>query len=157
MKKTNLEVISEAFENGGEFPVKYTGRGEEISPPLGFINITPEAKSITVIMDDPDTPLGTVTHWLLWNIPAKYTRIRADVPRESIVESLGGACQGRNVFRKTGYLGPKPPFGTHTYRIKVYVLDTFLDLKLKANKKQLEKAMEGHILQYGLLEGKFSR
>lgn len=152
----NLNVTSPAFENNGIIPVKYTGKGEDISPPLEFNTIAPDAATIAIIMDDPDAPGGTFTHWLIWNIPAGYKNIPAAIPREKVVAMLGGASQGLNGFGDIGYRGPLPPSGTHTYHIKVYVLDTVLNLEPGAGKSELQDMMKGHILQYGLLKGKFS-
>jgi hypothetical protein len=149
-----LDVTSPAFKNGGNIPIKYTGRGDDISIPLEFNNVISDAKSIAIIMDDPDAPFGTFTHWLIWNIPITES-IQENVPKNEKV--LNGAIQGKNGFGKIGYMGPNPPSGTHTYRIKVYVLDTLLDLDSNASKNTLESAIKDHILQYGLLEGKFSK
>jgi Raf kinase inhibitor-like YbhB/YbcL family protein len=151
----NLEVSSEAFANDGCIPVQYTGRGKEISPPLQFKSVVSEAETIAIIMDDTALPLVTITHWLIWNIPARFGGIPADIPREAVVASLDGARQGRNIYGRIGYLGPKPPFGTHTYRFQVYALDTYLELEPGARKKALQEAMKGHILQRGLLRGLF--
>jgi Raf kinase inhibitor-like YbhB/YbcL family protein len=152
----SLSVASTAFENDGYIPADYTGKGRDISPPLEITGIGPEGKTIVIIMDDPDAPRGIFTHWLIWNIPVNYHSIPADVPKSDTVSILGGACQGMNDFNKTGYKGPLPPSGTHKYRIKAYVLDTVLDLKPGSDLNGLLKAMNGHILQYGLLTGKFS-
>jgi Raf kinase inhibitor-like YbhB/YbcL family protein len=154
---TNLKVTSEAFADDGYMPVKYTGQAEEISPPLEWESVDPAAETIAIIMDDPALPFVTITHWLLWNIPANITKIPENISDGKVVTSLPGACQGKNFYQNFGYMGPKPPFGTHTYRFHVYALDTVLDLEPEAaSKKQLHKAMEGHILQYGILRGKFS-
>jgi len=153
----DLIVTSTAFEYGGLIPKQYTARGEEKSPPLQIKGVDPLAKSIAIVVDDPDSPIPFVafTHWVVYNIPPDIAVIEENIAREEIIESMGGALQGKNGYRRIGYAGPKPPFGTHTYRFKVYTLDTVLNLKPGATKKQLEKAMEGHILQKGLLEGKF--
>lgn len=156
--ETNLHVISPAFGNDGFIPVEYTGKGRDISPPLMFGPVACNAESAAVIMDDPDAPMGTFTHWLLWNIPAAFNVIPEGLPREATVLSLGYAFQGRNHFGKIGYGGPLPPPGPpHTYRIKVYVLDTFLPVRPGADKPTLEAAMKGHILQFGILRGKFGQ
>lgn len=151
----NLEVTSAAFEQGGRIPDLYTAKGDEISPPLTIKGIDPNAKTLAIISDDPDAPIPfiAITHWVVYNIPAHITDIHEDIKREPVIESLEGALQGRNGFGRIAYLGPNPPFGTHTYRFAVYALDTELDLKPGATKRQLLKAMEGHILQSGMLEG----
>lgn len=153
----DLVIISSAFENGGIIPKQYTAKGENKSPPLQIKGVDSLAKSIAIIVDDPDIPIPflSFTHWVVYNIPPNFTVIEEDITREEVIKSLGGAQQGKNGFRRIGYIGPNPPFGIHTYRFMVYTLDTVLDLKPGATRKQLEKAMEGHILQRGLLEGKF--
>lgn len=154
----NLVVTSKSFQDGGNIPVKHTGRGEDISPPLELGTIDTEAKTIAIIMDDMDHPLGLYNHWVIWNIPASFISIPEGIPRKEIVSSLGNAIQGKSGYGgKHWYRGPLPPFGTHKYIFKVYVLDTVLDLDNDANKVELQKAMEGHVLQYGTLTGKFGR
>ena len=154
--ETNLKISSNAFENNGDIPVKFTGRGEDVSPQLKLDEIDSSAKSIAVIMDDLDHPIGVFNHWLIWNIPSKYNVIPEGIPKKDVVQSLGNAVQGRSAYGgKHYYRGPKPPFGTHKYRFKVYVLDIMLDLEKNSGKKELQRAMKGHILQYGTLTGKF--
>jgi Raf kinase inhibitor-like YbhB/YbcL family protein len=154
---SDLKIASTAFENGGNIPLKYTGRGEDVSPPLEISGIDPLSKSIAIIVDDPDAPATPepFVHWVIYNIPADVGKIYENVPNLEIVTSLGGALQGSNGIGRIGYLGPKPPFGTHTYRFFVYALDAFMDIRPGASRKQLEREMESHILQTGLLEGKF--
>jgi Raf kinase inhibitor-like YbhB/YbcL family protein len=153
---TEIEVFSLAFVNNGFIPVKYTGQGENISPPLVIPNIAGNAKSFAIIMDDPDAPMGIFTHWLIWNIPAAFNIIPEGIPKEGVVYFFGNAQQGRNDFGELGYGGPMPPLGqVHTYRIKVYVLDTFLLVSPGSDKLTLESAMNGHIIQFGTLRGKY--
>jgi Raf kinase inhibitor-like YbhB/YbcL family protein len=112
--------------------------------------VPPNAKSLVLIVDDPDAPMGTFTHWLLWNIDPKIKEIKENsVPADAII--------GTNDFGKTAYGGPCPPSGVHRYYFKVYALNTVLDLPAGANRSQLEKAIEGYILDYGELMGKFSK
>jgi hypothetical protein len=154
----NLTVTSSAFNEGGLMPKKYSGLGEEISPPLEINFIHPMAKSIAIVMDDPDAPLPiTIIHWVLWNIPVEYNKIPENISHSKLVKELGNAHQGKRMFGKVGYMGPNPPFGTHRYRFHIYTLDSFLELDAGAKLKQLNKKMEGHILQYALFTGKFSR
>jgi len=136
---------------------KEAAKGEDKSPPLQITGVDSLAKSIAIIADDPDIPIPflSFTHWVVYNIPPNFTVIEEGIAREEIIKSLDGALQGKNGYGKIGYTGPEPPFGTHTYRFMIYTLDTVLDLKPGATRKQLEKAMEGHILQTGLLEGEF--
>lgn len=149
----NLVVTSSAFEYGGPIPVQYTGKGEDKSPPLAFQGVDPLAETIAIVVEDPYIPFFHFTHWIVYNIPADITAIPEGIPHGEL--NLGGAAQGQNGFRQHGYMGPNPPFGTHTYRFIVYSMDTKLDLKPGAGRKQLEKAMQGHIQQIGLLEGTF--
>lgn len=152
----NLEVTSKAFEDGGSIPKKYTGEGEDISPPIELKLIDKNAETIAIIMDDLDHPLGMYNHWVIWNIPASVSDIQEGIPKEEIVKLLGNAVQGKSDYgSKHYYRGPKPPFGTHKYVFKVYVLDITLNLAKSSGKAELQRAMEGHILQYGTLNGYF--
>lgn len=152
----NLTVTSNAFGEGGMMPVQYTGKGENINPPLEFGSISPEAKTIAIIMDDLDTPIGVFNHWIIWNIPATCTRVPEAISKGKVVESLGNAVQGKSQYGgKHYYRGPLPPFGVHRYIFKVYVLDTVLELNHNTGKFKLQRAMDGHILQYGTLTGRF--
>lgn len=150
-------VIKSAFENGGFIPEEYTADGKDISPPLIFENVPAEAETLAVIVDDPDAPNGTFTHWLIWNIPADVNQIPKDVEKNEEVKELNGALQGKNDFNELGYLGPAPPSGVHTYRFYLYALDDQLDLKAGADKETLLEAMEGHVLQKAVLKGEYTR
>jgi len=152
-----LEITSPAFEDNGMMPLKYTGLAEELSPPLDIKGVSDKAQSLALIADDPDAPMITVTHWVIWNIPPEMTSIPENIPSGPVIDALKGASQGINIARKHAYIGPRPPSGTHRYRFKIYALDTKLELKQRSGKKQLEKAMEGHILQQGMLTGLFNR
>lgn len=153
----NMTVTSDAFKNGGTIPVKYTGEGEDVSPDLKLSSVSPEAKSIAVIMDDldlPFAPLNPFNHWVIWNIPV-MDHIPEGIPAGEEVSSLGGAVQGIG-YGKNRYAGPKPPKkSTHRYKYQVYVLDTKINLSSHAHKKDLIKQMQGHILQYGSITGKY--
>ena len=152
----NLKVTGAAFVDGGSIPKKHTGRGEDVSPPLKIHSPVFEASSIAIIMDDIDHPLGVFNHWLIWNIPANFTEIPEAIPKKEVLPSLGNAVQGKSAYGgKHYYRGPKPPFGTHKYVFKVYILDTELDLNRNSGKKELQEAMKGKILQYGTLTGEF--
>ncbi len=145
-----LSLSSPAFRNGELIPSKFTCDGEDTNPALVIGNVPPEAKSLALIMDDPDAPSGMWVHWVVWNIDPKTTEIGEDsVP--------GGAKLGMNDFRKSPYGGPCPPSGTHRYFFKLYALDTKLELGTGTNKAALEKAMKGHILAQGELMGKYKR
>jgi hypothetical protein len=133
------------------FPRYYTCDGADVSPEIRISGIAESAKSVVIIMDDPDAPFGTFTHWIIWNLPVEKELILPEAfPKESIVEMPLKALQGINDFKKIGYGGPCPPPGKpHRYFFKVYVLKEELDLKPGSSRKDLEKAMEGKIIQYG--------
>ncbi len=152
--RENLAVTSTAFENGGMIPKRHTGRGEDISPDLSFGPLNGKAQSIAILMDDLDHPIGAYNHWIIFDIPASITLVPENVPKDERVEALGNAVQGLSDYGgKHYYRGPKPPFGTHRYVFRVYILDAFLNLPPSAGKPALLKAMEGHVLQYGTLTG----
>ncbi len=145
-----ISVSSKAFRSGGMIPERYTSDGEDVNPPLTLENIPEEAKSIALIVDDPDAPSGTYVHWVVWNIDPSVRRIEEDsVPH--------GAVRGTNDFRRLDYGGPCPPSGVHRYYFKFYALDTMLDLASGSTKTDLEHAMEGHIIARGMLMGRYTR
>ncbi len=147
MKLTFLSV----FEDGEKIQARYTCDGLNISPPLRIESVDPKAKSMAIVMDDPDAPMGVFDHWVIWNIDPSMGKIEEGVPNEEDV--LGNAVQGANTAETIGYMGPGPPSGTHTYRFKLYALDAMINLKPGSTKKMLEKAMEDHIIQEALLRG----
>ncbi len=151
----HIQVLSKAFVNGGMIPKKYTCDGQNISPGLNWINVPPSAKSIVVICDDPDAPMGTWVHWVIFNIPATLKGLAENIP--AVARLRNGAIHGINDFRRLGYGGPCPPNGTHRYFFKIYALDTCLALKPGSTKAQVLKAMRGHIIATGLLLGKYKR
>ena len=145
-----MTITSPAFKNGALIPSRFTCDGDDISPALVIGNVPPEAKSLALIMDDPDAPGGMWVHWVVWNMDPKTTEIGVNkVP--------AGANQGMNDFRKAPYGGPCPPSGTHRYFFKLYALDAKLELGAGTNKAGLEKAMKGHILAQAELMGKYKR
>lgn len=151
-----LEIKSSAFENGGSIPAKYTCKGEDISPPLAFSGVPTGAKSIALICDDPDAPMGTWVHWVIYNIPPDAAGLEEAMSKENRLPN--GALQGMTDFRRIGYGGPcPPPGGPHRYYFKLYALDAVLGLKPGATKKALLGAMEGHIIAEAELMGKFKR
>lgn len=153
--KMELTITSTAFEAGGMIPAKYTADGQDVSPPLAWTGVPDGTKSIALICDDPDAPMGTWVHWLVWNIPPMITQLEEDTPPDA--ELLNGARQGKTDFGSIGYGGPAPPSGVHRYFFKVYALDIMLDLPANSVKTDLKDAMEGHILASGELVGKYSR
>jgi len=150
-----IKVKSEAFEEGGMIPKKYTCDGEDASPPLSWTGVPEGTKALALICDDPDAPVGTWVHWVIFNIPPDTTGLSENIPPERVLES--GARQGRNDFGNIGYGGPCPPRGTHRYYFKLYALDKKVDLEPGATKDGLLKAMEGHILAEGRLMGRYKR
>jgi len=150
-----IVVSSEAFKDGETIPPEYTCDGKNVSPALLWEGIPAGAKSIALIMDDPDAPGGMFVHWVLYNIPASARKLPEGMAKN---ETLGdGSRQGMTDFGRVGYGGPCPPKGTHRYYFKVYALDTMLNMQPGASKKQLENAMKGHILAQGELMGRYGR
>ncbi len=150
-----MEIKSPAFEAGGLIPPKYTCDGQDISPPLSWTNVPDHTKSLALICDDPDAPMGTWVHWVIFNLPADLKELPENTPFQKTLQN--GAKQGKNDFRKIGYGGPCPPSGTHRYFFKLYALDTALNLEAGITKADLLKAMEGHILAESPLMGKYKR
>lgn len=142
-----LKITSSAFMNNGFIPAKYTCDGDDMNPPINIEGIPEETESLALIVDDPDAPMGTWDHWIVWNIS----------PLEKIEENSVPGVEGLNDFGKHTYGGPCPPSGTHRYFFKVYALDTKLNLKPNSRKKDLERAMEGHILAKGEVIGLYKR
>ncbi len=150
-----MELKSKAFESGGMIPAKYTCDGEDISPPLQWSDPPVGTKSLALISDDPDAPVGTWVHWVVWNIPPSARSLDEKLPKK---ESLpDGTRQGTTDFRRIGYGGPCPPSGAHRYFFKLYALDTTLNLPGSTTKKDLEREMQRHILGQAELVGKYRR
>ncbi len=154
-KDMDIKITSPAFENEGLIPAKYTCDGEDISPPLKWDAVPEDTKSIALISDDPDAPVGTWVHWVLFNLPPDTRELKENIPPDKTLPN--GAKHGTSDFGRIGYGGPCPPSGTHRYFFKIYALDTELDLQADAGKRDLLKAMEGHILAEGRLIGKYKR
>ncbi len=151
----DIGITSPAFEQGSMIPEKYTCKGKDISPPLIWGGVPEGTKSICLICDDPDAPMGTWVHWVIYSIPPNTTGLPEGIPPKGILEN--GSTQGRNDFRKIGYGGPCPPAGTHRYYFRIYAIDTKIDLEPGATKKELLKIIEGHILAQGQLMGKYKK
>ncbi len=150
-----IKITSTAFEEGGMIPRKYTCQGEDISPPLSWDSVPDGTKSIALISDDPDAPVGTWVHWVLYNLPADTRELSENIPPQETLPN--GAKHGMTDFGRIGYGGPCPPSGTHRYYFTIYALDIKIDLDAGATKKQLLKAMEGHILAQGQLMGRYKK
>ena len=154
-KKMAITVTSSAFTEGDMIPRQYTCDGEDISPPLAWTGVPEGTKSLALICDDPDAPMGTWVHWVLFNIPPTTKELSPKVPSKEILEN--GARHGTNDFRRLDYGGPCPPGGTHRYYFKLYALDTEISSAAGITKAQLLKAMEGHVLAEGQLMGRYKR
>ncbi len=150
-----MELKSQAFSSGDLIPSVHTCDGSDTSPPLSWTDPPAGTKSFALISDDPDAPVGTWVHWVLWNLPSAARSLEPNQPKKESLPS--GARQGTTDFRRIGYGGPCPPSGTHRYFFKLYALDTSLDLPSSATQKDLEKAMQGHILVQAELMGKYRR
>ena len=150
-------LTSAAFKDGAPIPGKYTCDGGDVSPPLTWSGTPAGTRSVALIADDPDAPGGTWVHWVLYNLPAEVSELPENIAKVESLD-LGGARQGRNDFRRPGYGGPCPPPGpAHRYFFKLYALDTRLELKAGAQKKDVEAALEGHALGSAQLMGTYAR
>jgi Raf kinase inhibitor-like YbhB/YbcL family protein len=145
-----IKISTAAFQEGGTIPEKFSKKGQNVNPELRIEGVPAEAKSLALIVDDPDAPVGLFTHWLVWNIDPKTTEIaESSVPR--------GALQGTNDFPGRGYDGPQPPSGTHRYFFKIFAIDRVLDLKSGAKRREVDAALRGHVIAHGELMGRYSK
>jgi Raf kinase inhibitor-like YbhB/YbcL family protein len=142
-----IKISSSAFRENEMIPTQYTCDGKNINPPLDFKDIPKQAKSLALIVDDPDAPVGTWVHWVVWNIPVVQHLNENSIPGK----------EGLNDFQKQSYGGPCPPSGIHRYFFKVYALDNMLNLPEATTKAQLESAMKNHVLASGELIGFYKR
>ena len=141
------------LDDGGTFPLKYTGRGEDVSPEFILKNLSSKGKTIAIIFDDLDHRSG-FNHWIIWNIPANEI-VPGNIPEGKKLSNMGNAQQGIG-YGTHKYRGPKPPKGVqHKYQFNIYVLDCELTINSSSRKSQLIKAMDGHIIQYGFINGLF--
>lgn len=150
-----MKIKSLAFQEGGKIPRKYTCDDKDVSPPLFWEDIPEDTKSLALICDDPDAPMGTWVHWVIYDLDPAINELPENVPITEILDN--GGIQGRNDFRRIGYGGPCPPGGIHRYYFKLYALNIKLDLGPGLTKSELLRAMEGHILDECQLMGKYSR
>jgi len=149
-KMSELKITSPAFAQRTAIPVRYTCDDQDINPPLLIDTVPNGAKSLALIVDDPDAPVGIWVHWVVWNIPPQTREIKEN--------SLpAGAVQGLNDWKRNRYGGPCPPSGTHRYFFRLYALDTTLDLAPTTAKAALERAMQGHVIARGELMGTYRR
>ncbi len=150
-----MQLTSTALTDGAPVPAEYTCDGKDASPPLKWTGAPAGTKSLALIVDDPDAPMGTWTHWVLFDLPPEASELKEGAGKSGNAE-LG--VQGVNSFKKDGYGGPCPPKGKpHHYVFKIYALDQKLGLKSGASKKEVEKAMQNHILAQGQLAGTYAR
>ena len=152
-KEVAMKITSSAFSDGALIPIKYTCDGDDISPPLVWSDIPENTASFVLINDDPDAPVGTWDHWILFNLDGKTTELAENVD----LSKLAGVQLGHNSWRRNDYGGPCPPYGTHRYFFKLYALDMKLDLPASSSKQDIEKAMTGHILAEAELLGRYKR
>lgn len=151
-----FKLTSHAFQPDAMIPKKFTCDGPDVSPPLAWSDPPDGAKSLSLIVDDPDAPVGTWVHWVLYDLPASFRELPEGVPKEQKLS--GGARQGKNDFQKIGYGGPCPPPGPpHRYFFKLYALDAELNLEPGATKADLERSMKGHVLAQAQLVGRYQR
>ena len=151
-----FDLTSSAFQDGETIPKKYTCEGPDVSPPLHWSVPPAGTRSYVIIADDPDAPVGTWTHWVIYDLPLDLRGLPEGVPAKERV--LDGALQGLNDFKRVGYGGPCPPPGKpHRYDFRLYALDTALTLKPRATKAQVLDACKGHILAEAQLMGRFGR
>ena len=154
MENNKLEFVCTGIKNGGKFPIENTGRGQDISPEFVIQNLSPQAKTVAITLEDVSHPVKNFTHWIIWNIPAA-NQIKGAIPSGNYVSELSGACQGIGYgFHR--YAGPKPPKGkTHTYRFTLYAMDCDIQLSVHSLKKSFLKKANDHILQRGSITAKF--
>ncbi|HXN41157.1 MAG TPA: YbhB/YbcL family Raf kinase inhibitor-like protein [Myxococcaceae bacterium] len=155
----SLKLTSSAFSPKGKIPAKYTCEGSDVSPPLAWSGIPPGAKSLALIVDDPDAPdprapKMTWVHWVLYDLPVSAHGLPEAVQKDALP---AGTREGLNDWKRTGYGGPCPPIGEHRYFFKLYALDTVLPDLGTPTKAQLEKAIQGHILAQAELVGTYEK
>jgi len=151
-----VRVTSTAFTEGQTIPEKHTCDAPDLSPPLSWTGVPQNARSLALICDDPDAPVGTWAHWVLYGLPASATGLEEGIPKNETLAS--GARQGRNDFKRIGYGGPCPPRGApHRYFFRLYALDSQIPLAPGATKQELLEAIEGHVVAQGELMGRYQR
>ncbi|MBN2098787.1 MAG: YbhB/YbcL family Raf kinase inhibitor-like protein [Dehalococcoidia bacterium] len=151
-----MTLSSPAFADGGWMPAKYTCHGDDISPELDWGDVPANTKSLALLFDDPDSTVGLLNHWIVFNIPPSVRQLVEDAGGEGQLPS--GALQGKNGLGDIGYVGPCPPNEpVHHYVFTLYALDSTLDLGTGASKNEVVKAMQGHVLGHGRLTGVFQK
>jgi Raf kinase inhibitor-like YbhB/YbcL family protein len=162
-KRMTIEITCSAFKEGQSIPKKYTGEGEDISPPLAWKGVPKETKELVLICDDPDAPIEEPwVHWVIYKIPADATGLKEGVPRKPRLTDPPGVLQGKNSWpagQNIGYRGPMPPpgHGTHHYYFKLYALEAKLTVEPGMDKKAILQEIDKHILDKGQLMGTYQR
>jgi hypothetical protein len=153
---SKIELKTTSFTPGGFIPTRFTCEAADVSPALAWTDPPTGTQSFAIIEDDPDAPSGTFVHWLVYDLPAAYRRLPEALSGND--QMAGGGRQGTNDFSRTGYSGPCPPPGRpHRYFIRLYALDATTNLRPAATRKELESAMQGHILAQAELMGRYKR
>ena len=147
-----MELSSTTISHTGNIPSLYTCDGQNISPDLSWSGVPEDTQSFALICDDPDAPVGTWTHWVLYNLPAHTRSLE-----ENLQELPSGTQVGANSWNKNNYGGPCPPSGEHRYFFKLFALDTILEPNLAMTSTSLQQAMTGHILAETTLMGRYRR
>lgn len=150
-----MKLSSPAFAEGGMIPKTYTCDGADISPPLRWNDVPANTKSLALICDDPDAPVGTWVHWVAFNLPPTAAGLPEGIQAEK--QLPGGGTQGTNSWKRIGYGGPCPPGGTHRYYFKLYALDATLSLGNQATAKDLLAAIKEHVLAEAQTMGRYKR
>ena len=151
-----MKIESKSFPTGGDIPSRFTCDGENLSPALSWSAPPQGTQSLALIADDPDAPVGTFVHWVLYDLPAGTQELPEAVPASADLPS--GGRQGTNDFGRLGYDGPCPPPGKpHRYFFRLFALDRKLDLRSRASRSDLDRAMKGHILAQGEVMGRYRR
>ena len=155
-----LELTSSCFGHGGRIPTEHTLDGLNVSPDLSWDTPPEGTRSFALVCEDPDAPTSKpFVHWVLFDLPARFTELPEGVLKDAKPRDLSGASQGTNDFGHFGYDGPAPPprHGTHHYHFQIFALDRFLDLHAGCRKADVMRAMKGHVLAQGELIGTYSR
>lgn len=150
-----MKLWSTSFDEGAAIPIQYTCDASDFSPALEWADAPEGTKGYALVCDDPDAPAGTWTHWVVYGIPGVAFMLAAKMPR--MAEHPSGLKQGLNSWGRLGYNGPCPPGGTHRYIFTLYALDTDLDLAPEAEREELERAIEGHVLATAQTMGTYTR
>jgi len=156
-QEMDWKITSPSFNEGESIPAEFTCTGQDVSPALSWTDPPEGTQELALIMDDPDAPMGTWTHWILYSIPPDTRELPENMPTDEELSSPPGAKQGITDFRRPGYGGPCPPSGEHRYFFKLFALDQKMEVPPGASLKQVSEAMDGHIIAETRLMGVFSK